>query len=231
MNSKSFEKLPHHLVLYTVFSAARTRHWWPDSFNFYPISWLIVKFGILDGETYHQSQISIREWTVTKASMRWWCRGINRLIITKKPNLHSLNYHFHSFRSKWLQCNKIRTVEMVWFFLIMKESDRTKQQDGRGWCCGEGDRVGPSIAVFFMVEVIRWRRRRSSWCRSIMTRFFIFWPRRNWYVLYGRLSTVKLARGEIAVWVCYLAICLSVLEDTNSTSYLPIWDRSKQIDK
>jgi hypothetical protein len=126
---------------------------------------------------HHQSRVSIRDRRAIKTSMRRWCRGIHCLIITKINDFHSLNCHLPSFRLWWLQCNKIRTVEMLQFLLKYYESDRTKQQDGCRRCCGEGNRGGPGLAmVFYMVEVIRWRRRKSSWCGSIVTRFFIFWP-------------------------------------------------------
>ena len=122
---------------------------------------------------HHQSRVSIRERRAIKASMRRWCRGINCLIITKINDLHSLNCHLPSFRPWWLQCNKICTEEMVQFLLKYYESDRTKQQDGRRRCCGEGDHGGPGpAAVFYMVEVIWWQRQKLSCCGSIPCQYF-----------------------------------------------------------
>ena len=71
------------------------------------------------------------------------------------------------------QSNKICTEEMVQFLLKYYESDRTKQQDGRRRCCGEGDHGGPGLAaVFYMVEVIWWQRQKLSCCGSTPRQYF-----------------------------------------------------------
>ena len=58
---------------------------------------------------------------------------------------------------------------MMWFHVKSHEFDRTKTQDGRRECAVECDRGGPSVTkVFFMDEVMVWRRRKSSCCRDFL---------------------------------------------------------------
>ena len=61
---------------------------------------------------------------------------------------------------------------MVQFLIKYYESDGTKQQNGRRWCCGEDNHSGPGLAmVLFMVEVVWWRRWKWSWSGSDFLRF------------------------------------------------------------
>jgi hypothetical protein len=120
--------------------------------------------------------------TTIKSSVRWWCRVMHWGIMSIKCNLHQPKSHVPGFRSWRPSCNKNCMVEIVWFLLKQPESDRTKWVDRFRWCGDEGDRGRPGVAaVFFMNEMMRRRRRRrwkSSWCESIVTRFYFFGLRR-----------------------------------------------------
>ena len=87
-------------------------------------------------------------WATMKASMRWWCRGMNGGAISININLHSLNSNLSCSPSWWLPPNKNCMVEMVQFLVKLCKSDQTKWQNGCRWCVSESNLGRSGVAGF-----------------------------------------------------------------------------------
>ena len=129
-------------------------------------SWLVFAEWRMICPTWWRTMQEAKQMNLNEAPIMSIFRLTNGGLIAIKMNLHSPNSQLRRIRSWWPLCNKICMVEMVQFLWKYGKSDQTKRQDGRGWCCGEGDCGGAGvITALAEIEVMWWRRRKFSWIR------------------------------------------------------------------
>lgn len=86
-----------------------------------------------------------QEWTTMNIQMRHMWKWEDGRTLAIKINLPSLNSHFAYFLLWWKSCNKIFTIETVWFHTKLIKLEQTNQQNGCQWCDDEGNYGRPGV--------------------------------------------------------------------------------------